>query len=937
MRNSSYRVLLCASVSVLVGLPGLAQAQTAPPVTAAASADQAQGNSSTSADIVVTGSRIARNGQQEPTPVTVVSAQEINRTLTPTVSDYLSTLPQFGTSTSPTRSPTLGVSGGGATNLNLRDLGTTRTLVLIDGRRSIESGTAGGVDINTIPTSLIQRVDVVTGGASAAWGSDAVAGVVNFVLNDRFTGLKVSAQTGITTYGDNANQKIDVTAGTQLLDGRLRIVAAGQFFNSPEIVRAGSRPWFTPTAVVNNPNYVAGNGQPRQITVSGVGLLNNTTGGVIVSGVLNNTQFVGPNGTPAPFNPGYASGILQVGGDWQNPTGYSLNLTNALTYKTAYGRIGYDLGSKTELYVVGMYGNSVAKTDSLYYYRSNALTISANNAYFSTLYPALRQQVLDAGQSSFTYNVIAANGPPPGSRNERTMWQAEAGLDGTLGRFKWNAYYERGQVTVLTQTYNNPLTARFTQAADAVVDPTSGQIVCASASARAAGCVPYNVFGQGQASAAAQAWIFGTVPFQRTVLTQNVADIDISGPVLKLPAGDLSIAVGADYYDKSASSTQDALSLAKAYFTGNFQPFSGSLNVKEAFGEISIPVLKDVPLFRALEINGAARVTDYSASGSVVTWKAGLSDQITSELRLRATRSRDIRAPNLSELYTTGATGTQGITDPVTGRSYLFLANTRGNPALKPEKADTWTAGLIYRPGWLPGLSLSADYYYINVNGAITAITAQQTLLQCLAGVTSFCSRIYRDSTNTITQIDVVPSNINSLKVSGVDLEADYRHQLGPGTISARAFVSYFGQYDQTDINGTTLHLAGGVGDFDASEPKWKGQFSLSYDTAKVSTTARVRYIGGAKLDNAWVQGVDVDNNSVPATAYLDLEASTTVGVGSKLVKLTLAADNVLNTNPVLVPEVPNTVPYQVSAPSTRDDIYDTLGTTIRFGVELNF
>ena len=948
MIKSSYRLFLRMSASSVAVLSTSVWAQNTPasqtrdpsqavPVTLGSVTPTGADQNSSSASIVVTGSRIARNGQQEPTPVTLVSAQEINRTLEPVVSDYLSTLPQFGATTSPTRSPTLGVSGGGSTILNLRNLGSTRTLVLVDGRRMVESTTTSGVDVNTIPTSLIQRVDVVTGGASAAWGSDAVAGVVNFVLNNRFKGFQITGETGVTDAGDNFNYRVDLTAGTELMDGRLHIVAAGQIYGSPNIVRASSRSWFTPTAVVNNPAYAPGNGQPRQITVSGVGLLNNTVGGVIVSGVLRNTQFLS-NGAPAPFNPGYASGILQVGGDWENPTGYSLNLANALTYRTAYGRASYDLGPQTELYVVGFYGRSVARTDSLYYYRSNNLTVSANNAYFASLYPALRQQLLNAGQSSFTYNVIAADGPPPGSVNKRELWQGVVGLDGTLGRFKWNAYFEHGHVTQLTQTYDNPLTARFTQAIDAVVDPSSGQIVCASAAARAAGCAPYNPFGQGQASAAAENYIFGTVPYQHIILKQNVADVDISGPIFNLPAGDVSVAAGADYYDKSAVSTQDALSLARAYFTGNFQPFNGSLNVKEVFGEISVPVLKNVPLFRKLDLNGAARLTDYSASGKVVTWKAGVYDDITDDLSFRATRSRDIRAPNLSELYTQGATGTQGITDPVTGQSYNFLANTRGNPLLKPEKADTWTAGLVYRPGWLHGLSLSADYYAINVKGAITSITAQQTLLQCLAGVTSFCGYIYRDpTTNLITQIDVIPSNINSLKVSGLDLEADYRHALGRGTITGRAFASYFGRYDQTDAFGATRKLAGSVDDFSGSLPKWKAQASLTYDIGMSSFTARVRYIGPAKLDNTWVAGVDVDNNSVSSTAYLDLAFSTIARVAGKNVKFTLAGDNVLNTPPVLVPEVPNTTPYQVSAPSTRDDIYDTLGRTIRIGASIDF
>lgn len=926
--------------AALIGLPAsaLAQAAPAPDARAAQVADDriTQTAPSDLDEVVVSGSRIARDGFQQPTPVTVVGSEEIQRAMRATVADYLNTLPSFGTPTS-SANPGIGVSGAGTSLLNLRNLGSGRTLVMLDNRRVVASSNGGGVDVNTLPMTLVSRVEVVTGGASAAWGADAVAGVVNFMLNHNYEGLGVNAQYSLSQEGDNENDKIDVTIGRAFAGGRARFVGAATYSRSPQIVRVSSRDWWKDWAVVPNPAFTAINGQPRRITVAGAAPFELSTGGVIVSGPLRGTQFIGPNGNTIPYNFGNPAGVLQWGGDESNATSQMRNLTNALTYKSLFGHGRYELSEAITLFSEASYGNSVVHTDSLFYSRNGNLTITANNAFLN---PTVRQQLLAANQPSFRMGALVANGPPPGSRNERTAHREVVGAEGRFGSdWKWNAYYQRGDVKVHTQTFNNPLISRFNQAVDAVRDPATGAIVCRSTlTSPTNGCVPYNIFGQGAVSAQAQDWVFGTIPFQKTKLTQDVVSADISGSVFSLPAGRVSVAFGADYYKDTADARSDAESNARNYFTGNFQPFSGEVSVREAFAETAVPIFRDVPFAKYAEVNAAVRLTDYSTSGTVKTWKLGVSYEINDDLRLRVTRSRDIRAPTLANLFTRGQTGTQAVLDPTVNRTFIVLANTRGNPELRPEKADTWTGGIVYRPSWLPGVGMSVDYYRIRVKGAISSISSQQTVLQCVAGNTSLCNLIIRDASGVITQIDIVPTNINLLATSGVDSEINYRREIGPGSLTLRALGSYLGQYDETAANGNRRKLAGGIGDFVSSQPKFKGNLSATYDQDPFSISARVRIIGKAKLDTTWRSGVDVDDNSIPSIGYLDLQGSYTLPTGlAEHAELSFAIDNVLNTEPPRVSAVPNTTAYQVVAPSTRLDLYDGIGRSFRVGLRLKF
>lgn len=915
-----FRSMLLAGVAALVLAPAAA----------AQVADEAEQVD----EVVVTGSRIVTNGFQQPTPVTVVGEQELQSQQPVTIANYLNQLPSFGATTS-ARNPAINVAGGGAENLNLRNLGVTRTLVLLDNRRVVESAVTGGVDTVTLPTALIKRVEVVTGGASAAWGADAVAGVVNFVLNREYTGLGLNVEGGISDEGDNEYFKIVATAGQPFAGGRGRIIANLNYAETPRGLDLNDRDWFKSRAVVNNPAFTATNGQPRQITVNGAGPVNVSPGGVITAGPLRGIQFVGSTGTPTPYNFGNQSGLLQYGGDVDNSVGENRAITAALSSANAFVHADYDISDKITAFAELTYGHSEYRENGyLTYLRQGNITINADNAFLDA---GVRQQLAARGLNTFSLGLDFTAPGPPTSYNQRDVYNAVVGLNGTFGEtWKWNAYYTHGQSRIRQVASSVVLPGNFNLAVDSVRNPATGAIVCRSTLTNPSnGCVPLNIFGTNVASREALNYVLGEAR-QLAKVKLDVVEVSATGTVFTLPAGDVSVALGLDYINNRANSTQNDLALNRLLAVQNFQPFSGERNLKEAFGEINVPLLKDMPFARQLEINAAGRVTDYSTSGRVETWKVGLSNQVTDDLRVRATQSRDIRAPTLNDLFTGGTFTAQAIFDPFLNRSYSQFTRSGGNPNLKPEEADTTTVGLIYSPSFAPGLSLSIDYYRIKIAGAIAAVGAPQALTFCFQGQTEYCQFIRRDASGVITQIDSVPVNIARQVLQGWDYEIDYRRPIGAGTLSLRALASFVPVLTQTN-NGVVTKFAGQVSDLNPGQPKWKANLLATYDQGPLAVSLNVRYVGKADLQNVWTSGVDVDDNSVPHHMIYGLTAVYRFDLRGQPTELTVGVDNLFDKDPVQIPVVPGTVAYGAPGLGGRFDLYDPIGRSFRMGLRSKF
>lgn len=879
--------------------------------------------------VTVTGSRIAREGFTAPTPVTVVDADDLVKSSPSTLADSLRQLPALTNMSGTHRNS--GTTQGGQSFLNLRSLGATRTLMLLDGRRVVATNLTGSVDLNILPAGVVQRVEVVTGGASAAYGSDAVAGVVNFVLDKEFTGLKGEVNVGAAEEGDNEEVRAVLSAGTPFADGRGHVIVSAEYYNN-EGIAPGARDWARQGVnFINNPD-----GTPTFILARNV-LTVGTYGGLIVSASggspADNNYFRGiqflPGGVPAPYDFGsLTTSTLQVGGDGV-PTELIQEINRPLERGSFFGHASFDVSDNVSLYVEGMYGASTSTVNNSWnrHQTANPFTIRSDNAFLPA---SIRDEMNARGVTSLTMLRFSSERGMVTTKVDSETARGVFGMNATLGRFDFDAYYQYGRTTQDNATRNSEIVSRFTEAVDAVVHPDTGEIVCRSTLTNPNnGCQPFNVFGVGAPSDAALDYTRGTSA-SHAVLEQQVIAANLSGPLFDGWAGPIDFAVGAEYREESARVTTDPLSPSGVFLFGNPSPWEGEYSVKEAYAEIVVPLVQDAPLIRELELNSAARITDYSTSGSVETWKVGLTYNPIDDLRFRATRSRDIRAPNLSELFQAGRQNISSVNDPVNGNIRVIGIPTinTGNPDLEPEIADAITIGAIYSPSWLPGFNLSVDYYDIEIADAIGTIAAQTAVDQCYQGVSAACSVVVRDGSNNIIRFNAFPINLASAKVNGVDIEASYRMPVGPGTLALRALAAYTGKQEQTTPGADPIDRAGEVGV--SPHPRWRGVAQINYDLDRFGGFLQMRYVGGGRYDVT--RGPeDVDLQRLPSQTYLDGQIAFRPRLGDHEMELFLNIRNILDNDPPFAPAASN-VPIAVNT-----TLHDIFGRIYRLGARFKF
>ncbi|WP_157218189.1 TonB-dependent receptor domain-containing protein [Flavisphingomonas formosensis] len=953
-------------------------------------------------DIVVTGSRIVRNGYTAPTPVTVATAEDLVKTTPSSISDALNKLPQFTNSLSPSKSA-LNFSNAPIHGnvLNLRGLGTPsanpkgplRTLVLFDGMRVSPTEYVGTVDTNVLPQLLMQRVDVVTGGASAQWGSDAVAGVVNFVLDKNFTGIKGVAQAGVAQRGYAGNQRLGAAYGTDFTGGRGHLLLSGEYSNNDGMQRndrdfatkgytyVGSVIGCVNTTTI--PTACNPGGQLNPYTIgSDIRISALAPSGRIVASSVTGNPFVGQvinsDGSTRPFNTGTAVGTtgFQSGGDGYTIPNDGTAISPMKTYQ-AFGRASYKLTDDITAYVQGTWSRTdmryvtqvnglVPSSEYVQIYKGNPYLSSALDASLPTTNDYLRVGQYDAGQ------------PKPVAKERTDYWMATAGLNGTLGRFNWSATYSHGSSTHTMANSglydNNKLYA----AVDAVVDPSTGQVTCRvlldpTLASQYAGCKPLDVLHGDPSKSTPEGYAYATGTSRyRATIRQDAFAINLSGSLFDLPAGPVDFAVGGEYRHQSLNLTSNAdttilLSTADhdSYFNGlrgvpptasafwltNVGPANGKLNVKEGYIEIGVPILKDKPFFRELGINGAGRITDYSTSGTVKTWKVGATWKPVDDLLLRANLSRDIRAPNLFELYAgpqsgIGIVNDIAIKDPNGNLIYGSGLNqnvntvTVGNPDLKPEKAKTLTIGGVVTPSFFRGFSLSVDYYRIKVDNLIDSLSAQQIITNCYqaggSGVAE-CGYISRQTATSLPSlITLLPRNIAFLKTAGLDIDASYRTPLGNGALGVRLYANYLFKFDSQQYAGAPIaHYAGVsvVGSNPAGYPRWRGNLTIDYSNGPFGVTIGEQYIGKMRLDipGQTTKVYFVDDHVKPVW-YTDLAIRFTVPHGNGNFELFGNINNLFDKKP---PLIPGTVPG-VNLP-TNIAVYDFIGRAFTAGARFKF
>jgi iron complex outermembrane receptor protein len=910
-------------------------------------------------DIVVTGSRLTR-GFTTPTPVTAVSAAQLSATAPNNIAEAISNLPAFANSANANRTTGGSPAGtAGQSILNLRSLGTQRNLILLDGQRVIASNAAGGVDINRLPQSLVRSVEVVTGGASAAYGSDAVSGVVNFILDTRFTGVKAQVQQGVSTYGDTPSTLASATWGGAFADNKLHVVLNAEIFHQDAVnwITRGGRPWEqVPGGLVGNP--VAG-ARPLRFIAPNVQIANGANGGLITNTILRGTQFAA-DGTPFQHDYGTISnGSFQSGGNGDYPR---QPINPEQDRYNFYGHVEYDVSPNMTVAAEGLYGVSRNKIVQYpnYMFGQYAYTIFSGNPYIPT---AIQSTMTNNRLSSFTLGKNMSNTDFETEKSRQELQRYHLSAKGDFGNnFHYEVHGIHSRSEQYENVYNMPNLRNAYAAADAVRNPQTGQIVCRSQYYNAAGafvpggtgldvgCVPTNLFGGGIGLASgpitqeAQDFIYGA-SIKRLVLKQDVVDASLRGQLpdgLALQGGPIAFALGGTYRKESGSQTSDAVSQSRVdctgvrgcpasligrqggYLTFDPQPFDGSFSVKEGFLEVGVPVFKDLPFAQSLDLNASGRVADYSLSGTVWSWKAGATYRPIRDILLRITRSRDTRAPNLLELFnpsaiTSGTIVYQGVSVPQT-------TFTQGNQSLKPEKADTLTAGFVLSPTFFRGFNLSVDAYRIKIGSAIDLLGTGGIVNQCALGVQSACGLITTQPAGGGIVLANPYLNLSNIETRGIDIEAQYGTSLGNGRLTLRALANYTDRYRSQFPNSPIVDGLSAT----AGRVPWRVNFLGTYSQGGFSATVSERFISAGKYDATYIEGVDINDNSTPSRAYTDVTLEQKIGEAGNL-SLFAQATNLFNKAPPLVPIQTTLQQYTYAA------LYDVIGRYVTVGARFKF
>jgi outer membrane receptor protein involved in Fe transport len=918
-------------------------------------------------EVHVTGSRIQRDGMTTPTPVTALDMDDLHVMAPTTLAAAITQLPQFINSAVPEGAPSSGWTGAsGASILNLRGVGQNRTLVLLDGRRVVASTRKGTLDVNLMPDSLVKSVEVVTGGASAAYGSDAVSGVVNFILDTKFTGFKSDIQGGVTELGDNKNYSASF-AGGMALGERMHLIASVDYYSADPITDPTARDWQNSTGLITNPR--AGQpGQPARIIRSNVRSTQFTEGGLIVSGPLAWTQFL-PGGVAAPFVRGSDfTTSAQSGGDGQDLSWYNY-FTPDTSRGSAFAHLVFDLNDSASVFVQGLYGmghTSYLSPPAGGQFATWQATIFGDNAYLPA---SIRQRLTAASNlplSQQSFRLGRAGDLDYGSSKEiqqqNTLKSITTGIKADVGEWKLDGYYQYGRTNSNIYMDNAIRLDRIYQAIDAVRDPASGSIVCKSTLMyRTNGCVPMNVFGVGSPSQASIDWITQDIS-QKQIVQQHVVDVSISGKAFDNWAGPVSMAVGGswrqDWFTQNvyplelhAGTDMPLINAALGYrglpavYAGNSNIFergpssapSGGYKVREAFTEVQFPLLAEKPFVKTLDLNGAVRLADYEGSGKVWAWKGGLDWAFNDEVRFRLTRSRDVRAGSLSERFDTSR-GPGNVIDPQSGQAaqYAISVVAGGNPQVDPELADTLTFGVVYRPAWLEGFASSVDAFDVKINGAIGQLGAQAIVDQCRLGATQLCGFIERGADRFISTVYNLFINTAEARTKGLDFELSYRRDIslfgGNERFSARLLTTYLSELSTTQAGAATVDRVGQTG-AQGGAPDWQGTLSLSYSRGPLSATLQERYINSGKYDATYVEGVDIDDNTIASVAYTNLELSYRGSMaGDAGFQTYLNVTNLFDKDPPLVATWGFTGSQQ-----TNTSLFDIYGRRYNVGVRLSF
>lgn len=661
MRSISW--MLAGAAGMAIASPALAQQAPTP---ASASEADAQNDGGDSDTIVVSGSRIDRAGFIAPSPTTVIGEQTLEDRAAVNVADIINEVPSFRRTNAP---ETGGIGNQGINSPDLRGLGSTRTLVLLDRLRlpavNFPGATvAGATDLNLIPSALISRIDVVTGGASAAYGSGAIAGVLNLQMNTRLEGLKGNIQYGETKYGDAEDWFGSLAGGLSFADGRGHIVVGGEYGkNEGTGLFNDLRPWgqLNVTSLTLPANRAAN--LPANLIIGNVGFGTLTPGGLITTAASNpaalrNLQFVASSGgtvATGAFTPGLyqgQAGTNMSGGSITPP--YQVLRAQTERYSLA-ANAEFEFSDSLSFWARGLFAqvntsNISAQIRAATGGTTGFLSISRNNPYLQAALTSTQLALIPANGSLQIGYLGNDFGPAIIDTDSQTYSMAGGFRGEGPDSWQWDLGVQHGRNRSIQDQSNTAITANFLNAINVI--SLNGQNVCAVQAARDAGCQPINILGRASYSDAAYNYAFGTAHAE-AVSTLLEASANANGELGNLWAGPVSLGFGFEYPEEKFETVVDALSQAGAFMARAPRNFPKvGVSVTEAYVETIVPLLSEDWFTGSLEFNGAVRATDYSTSGDVATWKAGLVWRPIPDIMIRGTMSRDIRAPSLPELYT---------------------------------------------------------------------------------------------------------------------------------------------------------------------------------------------------------------------------------------------------------------------------------------------
>lgn len=923
-------------------------------------------------EVVVTGSRIGRSTATTPIPVTTLDSEQISLDGENRVADIINELPSLRTTQTPANS-NFSEQEAGTNFLDLRGLGIDRTLVLIDGRRQVggRPGSAA-LDTNTIPTALVDRIEIITGGASAVYGADAVSGVVNFIMRDDFEGLQFDVQSGIADEGDGETYQASITAGTNFEDGRGNIYFNLTFDDTKDIVGsdrdyASQRVRFATNPANTGPN----DGIPDNILFEGTGFISTPpsgrvqfpdgTGGATLREDLGGPFTFDANGNLVPQDLGnLVEPFLSIGGNDAGDLSENDLLQVPVERTLISTGVTFALHDKVNLFAKGKYAQSRAETAQQTSFSLPGLEpifIQQENPFVPDELEAI---LLDEGLDGFFVSRTNRDHGKRRSTSDRDTVQLHVGLEGYFNEnVDYTVHYQYGRTDITTEFINRQVPSRFQQALDVIEDPETGEPVCRDPSG---GCVPFNVLGPDAATEEARA--FALTDFNTTgELEQEVFNATLTGDTRGLfatPGGPIGFAAGFEYREERTETEEGFLrNVGDTFNSPPLDDTKGDFDVWEVFGEVNLPILSGVRFAEALNLDAAVRYGDYSTVGGTTAWKVGADWAPSNDVRFRATVSTAVRAPNIGELFAPTGVDNLFIIDPCDAENLDAGAPSRaancaafglspdfqsqslnrtntvitgGNEDLEEEEADTITVGIILTPRFLPDLSLAIDYWDIEIEEAINSFPAQAIVNNCFDAAdinNPFCDLVSRQENGQFDEIQSTLINVAAFEASGVDFDLSYFVNLEdatggrvPGTANFNFVATYLDEL-------TFFGEEGGTGDREAGElgdPEFSFNLRATYELGSFVFSLEERFQGEQEFDLAEPDEVR-DPNTADAQWYTDIQLRWNF---SERASVFLGIDNLFDNAPPTLARIPEIRSF------TGDSIsYDQVGRFFRAGARV--